>query len=102
TARPPRRATLAPYTTPFRSAEALRNSEPREAYAWEKSIYGGIAQVVGYAFTSQVNKVLGGITAFLSGGLAPLIEEHDQNVRRERSEEHTSGLQSREKLVCRL
>src|SRR3712207_7902759 len=72
--RPPR-STLFPYTTLFRSARSLLRRfgiRPR---------HPGVGQ--------------GG-----HGGLHP-AEQH-RSVQRERSEEHTSELQSRQYLVCRL
>src|SRR3712207_8697018 len=77
--RPPR-STLFPYTTLFRSLEQQR----REAHA---------AQQLG-----QVQHVaLGTAREHL---LARLVEEG--GLEHQRSEEHTSELQSRQYLVCRL
>src|SRR3712207_8559517 len=80
--RPPR-STLFPYTTLFRSQVAPLGQE------------------------------MAGPLAPVQGGLAMLVAEEDQRLGREsavldeaeaerRSEEHTSELQSRQYLVCRL
>src|SRR3712207_6951582 len=70
--RRPPRSTLFPYTTLFRSADL-----------------GGAEVPVGHqAVRRRVRGVLGGVPALL--------------VQRRRSEEHTSELQSRQYLVCRL
>src|SRR3712207_8387976 len=76
--RPPR-STLFPYTTLFRSG---RN--------FAAGMSGGIAYVLDEdgAFESRCNLAM--VT------LEPVLEEE------ERSEEHTSELQSRQYLVCRL
>src|SRR3712207_7972908 len=76
--RPPR-STLFPYTTLFRSRafEGLRPGEPREARMLERR---GLEE----AAVERVEGVVPG------------------EVARARSEEHTSELQSRQYLVCRL
>src|SRR3712207_7858525 len=70
--RPPR-STLFPYTTPFRSFEAASSSE-----------LVGIAPIVGIALSLLLTAVAWA------------------QARARRSEEHTSELQSRQYLVCRL
>src|SRR3712207_8033500 len=78
--RPPR-STLFPYTTLFRSGDLLR-PEP-----------------------SQVVVLYLAVEEFETALLQPLdeVEETDlRGVRHARSEEHTSELQSRQYLVCRL
>src|SRR2546422_4860987 len=80
--RPPR-STLFPYTTLFRSHYSLRRAGKR----W--TLAGGGA----------------GARAPDSGAVARLLEKYrsvSATVLLERSEEHTSELQSRLHLVCRL
>src|SRR5436309_8418646 len=74
--RPPR-STLFPYTTLFRSLAEVTSGSPAESAGLQ----------VGDVLTSLGGRALGGV-ADLVDGL--------------RSEEHTSELQSRENLVCRL
>src|SRR5260370_9324658 len=88
--RPPR-STLFPYTTLFRSLKAPFNSPPHEILKTEQRFSG--------------------IQMTQSGGVA-LIEDSERRTRRvrtylldidkQRSEEHTSELQSHLNLVCRL
>src|SRR2546428_6411757 len=85
--RPPR-STLFPYTTLFRSAHPGRIAEERRRRAEP------------FQWTSQTLRPLRG---------ADFASEVDQPQRegvpllpRDRSEEHTSELQSRSDLVCRL
>src|SRR3712207_8225099 len=83
--RPPR-STLFPYTTLFRSARLLRSAVPRMGSPAQGSTVrpaAGSGQLARRAHT-----VLG-----RTGG---------RQSHRERSEEHTSELQSRQYLVCRL
>src|SRR3712207_7966005 len=78
--RPPR-STLFPYTTLFRSGvdrgEFPRRHDPAHPAADER----------GYVKTPNVNS---------------LVEMMDMREAQRRSEEHTSELQSRQYLVCRL
>src|SRR3712207_7165384 len=74
--RPPR-STLFPYTTLFRSGEVRRVAQGRETYA---------------------SVILSGV---VPGSIAPGTY-HCRYVHFLRSEEHTSELQSRQYLVCRL
>src|SRR3712207_8474229 len=77
--RPPR-STLFPYTTLFRSdPEALRR-------AWEQTVRGHSALR----------------TSFHWEGLDKPLQVVHRDVPVTRSEEHTSELQSRQYLVCRL
>src|SRR5207302_9813968 len=70
--RRPPRSTLFPYTTLFRSVRRGRRHHPRGSHS--------------------------------QAGVSPAIPETESKAprRRARSEEHTSELQSRENLVCRL
>src|SRR5690606_41709980 len=81
--RPPPRSTLFPYTTLFRSGRPGASDEEVHAAARQAHCDEFIRQLPqGY------DTVVGERGATLSGG--------------SRSEEHTSELQSRENLVCRL
>src|SRR3989442_8824919 len=72
--RPPR-STLFPYTTLFRSTIQLVLSNRADAY---------------------------GLTRAKNHGIPAEVLDHKNFTSRERSEEHTSELQSRPHLVCRL
>src|SRR3712207_7861851 len=78
--RPPR-STLFPYTTLFRSPEYVSN---RDVY-----------MSVTLAWTLAA--LLGGVPFIIEGTFHSLLDSTF-----ERSEEHTSELQSRQYLVCRL
>src|SRR3712207_8379688 len=82
--RPPR-STLFPYTTLFRSA-----------------IHG---RAHGYAITSHIQRASADLLRVEEGSLYPALHRMEQDgwLKAEwRSEEHTSELQSRQYLVCRL
>src|SRR3712207_7360767 len=85
--RPPR-STLFPYTTLFRS----RRGRGQAAAADHQP--GGGAALRG--------ALGGGIRAADGGGMIDLVITGDRVVTPHRSEEHTSELQSRQYLVCRL
>src|SRR3712207_9394623 len=99
--RPPR-STLFPYTTLFRShdgqltkrdlrASALARLQPRPGeLLWD--VGAGAGSVAIEWLRSH------------PGCRAVAVEQHEQRAKRirERSEEHTSELQSRQYLVCRL
>src|SRR3712207_7925107 len=76
--RPPR-STLFPYTTLFRSPELV--------IAWVLAQRGVTAAIAGAKHPSEVDGWVGAA---------------DIDLERQRSEEHTSELQSRQYLVCRL
>src|SRR3712207_6871944 len=82
--RPPR-STLFPYTTLFRSHVGQAAGE------------AGLGRHVGQHLNRVVEEV---------DGVAAAVEDHDVVVAQDfallRSEEHTSELQSRQYLVCRL
>src|SRR3712207_8957904 len=84
--RPPR-STLFPYTTLFRSRVTHLPVTPRPPSR------SRCAQVCGLKFTA----VCGSLTQ-----LRPDRSADGAGLRAERSEEHTSELQSRQYLVCRL
>src|SRR5690606_42126527 len=79
---PPPRSTLFPYTTLFRSLDDAARSA-----AWPAA---GRAELRPAASRQ------------LSTGLATILQRQRAGIDRLRSEEHTSELQSRENLVCRL
>src|SRR3712207_7020671 len=81
--RPPR-STLFPYTTLFRSSGAQATAQR--------------AQRLG----RQVLVVPGPVTSGMSVGCHELLRNTELGARLVRSEEHTSELQSRQYLVCRL
>src|SRR3712207_8013564 len=81
--RPPR-STLFPYTTLFRSTEALASRD-------------AIARATGVLLAQGAT---GEQEAFAT--LAAAAHQADRPVQDVRSEEHTSELQSRQYLVCRL
>src|SRR3712207_7882125 len=86
--RPPR-STLFPYTTLFRSPDRYANGDPSN----DRGGVSGSRQVTGYDPT-DTGYFHGGDYRGLTGGCT--------GPRGLRSEEHTSELQSRQYLVCRL
>src|SRR3712207_7481961 len=91
--RPPR-STLFPYTTLFRSISVYWVALGKKVAQVALS-YGG-NDLVGTAFSEEIFKAAGKTGGTSIQELATLIKE----IRR--SEEHTSELQSRQYLVCRL
>src|SRR3712207_7941729 len=86
--RPPR-STLFPYTTLFRSVQTFAIRSGRFGLTARGIVFGIIgAFLIQAALHSNAGEARG-----LSGALAAL---------QQRSEEHTSELQSRQYLVCRL
>src|SRR3712207_7188771 len=91
--RPPR-STLFPYTTLFRS---LGRAQDRHALGLEPELLAGLG-----AFGHRHPRLLP-----IDGGHLDLAAQgrrgqRDRHLAEERSEEHTSELQSRQYLVCRL
>src|SRR3712207_6929139 len=82
--RPPR-STLFPYTTLFRSLYALAG----------RGVFGGVRQLEGAVRREARPAVRKAVPAL---DQEHLVRRHP----RRRSEEHTSELQSRQYLVCRL
>src|SRR3712207_8536555 len=82
--RPPR-STLCPYTTLFRSEIGRRRAEPRQP---DREVEGRATGRGGRGQCGATRR--------------PTDEEVDQRLAADRSEEHTSELQSRQYLVCRL
>src|SRR3712207_8534641 len=84
----PPRSTLFPYTTLFRSTPPPGAAVgPRERLSWGRTAGLGAQHVVA---------MFGATFVF------PLVMGLDANLAIMRSEEHTSELQSRQYLVCRL
>src|SRR3712207_8034272 len=94
--RPPR-STLFPYTTLFRSGEAeLTTSAAFVRLVWRSFARGTIA---------VPDAGMGALPTQLAGRLPAgvlRLGRRVEGVRAGRSEEHTSELQSRQYLVCRL
>src|SRR3712207_8958225 len=94
--RPPR-STLFPYTTLFRSVD---DRKPLEYKAFVEFIYGKLVGDKGYISHKLFQRL------FIDG--IQLITKLKSNMKgalmsvSDRSEEHTSELQSRQYLVCRL
>src|SRR3712207_7354681 len=88
--RPPR-STLFPYTTLFRSG--LRRGEVAQAVAVGEA---AALREVPLPVEDRLDDVLGGDRG------AVVVGDRDEAVVERRSEEHTSELQSRQYLVCRL
>src|SRR3712207_8945309 len=88
--RPPR-STLFPYTTLFRSyaATTLTVMGDRESFAWEDM-----------PANNRIDELVAAKLRRTKTLPSPLTDDYEF-VRR-RSEEHTSELQSRQYLVCRL
>src|SRR3712207_7471034 len=88
--RPPR-STLFPYTTLFRSKEQLRSSRLDSTVTVSEALAAAAAADPGR------RRVLLSASAVGYYG-----DTGDRLVQEDRSEEHTSELQSRQYLVCRL
>src|SRR3712207_8827707 len=84
--RPPR-STLFPYTTLFRSS---------------CSPFPSVEGVTGYATDVSVRRSCGNVVPHVRERVIPYAQVQPVEFPGERSEEHTSELQSRQYLVCRL
>src|SRR5690606_41406133 len=90
--RRPQLSTLFPYTTLFRSLAMLRKKDDPKRQLYNRT---GLIVSSGYL---ALTFLLKGLSFYqFSAAL-----ENQNIVYQERSEEHTSELQSRENLVCRL
>src|SRR5438874_7833802 len=87
--RPPPRSTLFPYTTLFRSEDKYTNRK--------NELLAGLAVSMGGRVAEEI--VFGDITNGARGDIKMATSIARRMVR---SEEHTSELQSRRDLVCRL
>src|SRR3712207_6864365 len=92
--RPPR-STLFPYTTLFRSARGLSQEELAGRAGLNRNYVGMIEREENAATVDVLERL-----AEVLGVRAPDLLLEDGG--RDRSEEHTSELQSRQYLVCRL
>src|SRR5690606_40108341 len=95
-------APLLPYTTLFRSPGVPKSlSVPRTSLAYNLEVsarrYPGKAALHYYGTTVTYAELLRSVEA-----LAGWLQRACGVARGDRSEEHTSELQSRENLVCRL
>src|SRR3712207_7160951 len=88
--RPPR-STLFPYTTLFRSLVRVDVDGATAFGAGDDSVFATLDRIA--ATLRAGGSVQSEITA---------LDGHRDGILRERSEEHTSELQSRQYLVCRL
>src|SRR5690606_39766377 len=93
TRRPPPRSTLFPYTTLFRSSRRISSISARPE---------GILKVYGSASCTQSGRHRGRDAPSAPSASPSVRIAHPVTRTRRRSEEHTSELQSRENLVCRL
>src|SRR3712207_8972855 len=91
--RPPR-STLFPYTTLFRS-RTRRRQVPRELVEQDTAELGGVASALNWGGCAVTRTEAA--NAWVTRAL-PILMYH----RIARSEEHTSELQSRQYIVCRL
>src|SRR3712207_7550974 len=91
--RPPR-STLFPYTTLFRSRLGARDGGARDRAGYRRG--------VGVPRGDEPQVRLGGEDAEHVGDVGVSAAEQGEVDRHARSEEHTSELQSRQYLVCRL
>src|SRR3712207_9206144 len=99
--RPPR-STLFPYTTLFRSARPLSNCAPRNAVGFV--LAGGCSAsssstLLATSSSSESRTVSVTVMTWLLPWCLLVVARLCENLR---SEEHTSELQSRQYLVCRL
>src|SRR3712207_9106792 len=99
--RPPR-STLFPYTTLFRSCSA---SGPAPTLMTLSPITGSTSEPVRDFSTDVERAALGGLAMLRDTNAGSCTDVNNlvyQNGETVRSEEHTSELQSRQYLVCRL
>src|SRR5690606_40446948 len=93
--RPPR-STLFPYTTLFRSQGIA------DAHADLDAMKGYVDNNFARIYPTIYSVVFAGTIEIEAGGCIEQEVVIDRSLRDVRSEEHTSELQSRENLVCRL
>src|SRR3712207_6889765 len=91
--RPPR-STLFPYTTLFRSHRRVVGGIGNNEHLLSAALLAEALQ--------RLDEATGNPTTLEPGIDADLIEQQLPSRRVQRSEEHTSELQSRQYLVCRL
>src|SRR5690606_41586572 len=97
-----RRSTSFPYTTLFRSHWAQQHKRS-PSFQWKRRIYD--FEIL-YIQQGDIRAQLGGAEYVIPAGnlfyIPSGVHHAIQVVTEPRSEEHTSELQSRENLVCRL
>src|SRR5690606_39749383 len=100
--RPPPRSTLFPYTTLFRSVDSAILTQRQVVAELRRSTkMSPVAQDI----SARAEAILDGAGQGIDtdgDGLSDTAEIALSDLTAERSEEHTSELQSRENLVCRL
>src|SRR3712207_9146892 len=97
--RPPPRSTLCPYTTLFRSV--IKRDSSREYFDKSKIINGLVKACQKRPVSRvQIDSIADEIEKKMSNDM--LTEVKSEYIGELRSEEHTSELQSRQYLVCRL
>src|SRR5207253_10643146 len=95
------RATLFPYTTLFRSARFLLKNPTAPARNAANRSRSRVETVSITTGRSGSSKLISAVAAMPSRHVD--VHEHEvEPIRSKRSEEHTSELQSRGHLVCRL
>src|SRR3712207_9237750 len=99
--RPPR-STLFPYTTLFRSPLHARRRPPHALESGPRGTYGAVHVVRSRSGDLDQQLAGGRVEVVERPAVARLPDAVDEQVGGERSEEHTSELQSRQYLVCRL
>src|SRR3712207_9136389 len=99
--RPPR-STLFPYTTLFRSARAHVAARESRGAALALAMLDVVARTLAWCAVGDITGWLGRAGARGAPGSGRLLKQLGTVGHRMRSEEHTSELQSRQYLVCRL
>src|SRR5690606_39931379 len=94
-------STLFPYTTLFRSTVDLRIDYLRPVPGVDLYVTARTLKV-GYSIARVDVEIRGAQTACLAVGRGTFSTQVSRSQEVARSEEHTSELQSRENLVCRL
>src|SRR5690606_40612986 len=97
--RRPSTSTLFPYTTLFRSADTRYGIDDLLVGA---AVAGNQAVVRAYVALVIAQRVAPAVGDLTTGGLQQRMGRAEVPFFAARSEEHTSELQSRENLVCRL
>src|SRR5690606_40467764 len=98
--RPPPSSTLFPYTTLFRSRQLTVQGEAVVGDAQAGRAEGPLRMVLDVEEVGRADVVVALLVVRVDGACVDL--RGDRRVGQVRSEEHTSELQSRENLVCRL
>src|SRR5690606_41063847 len=93
--RPPPRPTLFPYTTLFRSVTVIIHGDPHQTAS-------GVTVLVQRTQVEFLTELRGAIEVDAERHVIGTVVHGKGIIRKSRSEEHTSELQSRENLVCRL